>query len=534
MAASALFLKCQSPAAGYIIRFVTKDTRYSGCFLNLRIRKSSNVASQLGTDTYDIVVIGGGSGGLSCAKEAKALGASVVVLDYVLPTPSGVVWGLGGTCVNVGCIPKKLMHQAALLGESIREAEFFGWNVTATDKLNIDWTKLTRAVQDHIKSVNWVTRVALREKKIDYINGQGKFIDKDTIEVVVKDTKKQIRGKNFVIAIGGRPVYPNIQGAIQYGITSDDIFSLNSPPGNTLVIGAGYIGLECAGFLNTFGYPVTVMVRSTVLRSFDRQMADLIKENMKERGVKFLEKSVPLSVEKNDKNLTVAYKNIQTAAVETAEFDTVLFAVGRRALTSEMNIKATGIEIDPESGKIIANNEKTNVPNIYAVGDVLHGKPELTPIAIQAGKLLARRILGQSQEQMDYGIVPTTVFSPLEYGCVGMSEESAIKEFGEEQIEVYHSFYKPTEFAIPQKSTSQCYLKVVTRRYDPKIVLGMHFIGPNAGEVIQGYTAAIKCNITMEKLMSTLGIHPTVSEEFVRLVITKRSGIDPTPQSCCS
>lgn len=165
-------------------------------------------------------------------------------------------------------------------------------------------------------------------------------------------------------------------------------------------------------------------------------MADLVTQNMKERGVTFIDKAVPVSVEKNNKKITVEYKNTQTDAVHKAEFDTVLFATGRRPLTKEMNVKAAGIKVDNETGKIITDNEKTNVPNIYAVGDVLYGKPELTPIAIQAGKLLARRILGKSTELMDYEIVPTTVFSPLEYGCVGMSEESAVSHFGKDDIEV--------------------------------------------------------------------------------------------------
>lgn len=188
---------------------------------------------------YDLVVIGGGSGGLACAKEAVVQGAKVAVLDYVTPTPLGAKWGLGGTCVNVGCIPKKLMHQAALLGEAVHEASAYGWSVDKAT-VKIDWEKLRENVQNHIKSVNWVTRVDLRDKKVEYINGLGYFKDAHTVAAVMKNkTEKVLSAKNVVIAVGGRPRYPDIPGAKELGITSDDIFSLEKPPGKTLVVGAG-------------------------------------------------------------------------------------------------------------------------------------------------------------------------------------------------------------------------------------------------------------------------------------------------------
>lgn len=188
---------------------------------------------------YDLVVIGGGSGGLACAKEAVVQGAKVAVLDYVTPTPLGTKWGLGGTCVNVGCIPKKLMHQAALLGEAVHDASAYGWTVDK-DAVKIDWEKMRENVQNHIKSVNWVTRVDLRDKKVEYINGLGYFKDAHTVAAVMKNkAEKVLTTKNVVIAVGGRPRYPDIPGAREFGITSDDIFSLEKAPGKTLVIGAG-------------------------------------------------------------------------------------------------------------------------------------------------------------------------------------------------------------------------------------------------------------------------------------------------------
>ncbi|CAG9859606.1 unnamed protein product [Phyllotreta striolata] len=483
---------------------------------------------------YDLIVIGGGSGGLAAAKEASNLGAKVCVLDYVTPSPRGSKWGLGGTCVNVGCIPKKLMHQAALLGEAIEDAKSYGWVFPQAENIAHNWETLKEAVQGHIKSVNWVTRVELRDKKVEYINGLGSFLDANTVHAVVKGTERKLTGKYILIAVGGRPRYPNIPGALEYGITSDDIFSLTKPPGKTLVVGAGYIGLECAGFLNGLGYKATVMVRSILLRGFDQQMAQIIEAEMRHKGVNFLHRCIPKKVDKlPDGKLNVTWQNEQKQEFNDV-FDTVLFAIGRRALTQDLHLEKAGVRTAADGEKIDAVDEQSNVPNVYAVGDVLYKRPELTPVAIHAGRLLARRLFADSKQCMDYDNVATTVFSPLEYGCVGLSEEVAIERFGADNVEVYHGYYKPTEFFIPQKNYANCYLKVVAKREDSQKVLGLHFIGPSAGEVIQGFAAAIKLNLTVKDLMETVGIHPTIAEEFTRINITKRSGKDPNPASCCS
>ncbi|XP_053972105.1 thioredoxin reductase 2, mitochondrial isoform X2 [Hylaeus volcanicus] len=484
---------------------------------------------------YDLLVIGGGSGGLAAAKEAVSLGAKVAVFDYVTPSPRGTTWGLGGTCVNVGCIPKKLMHQAALLGEAIHESTFYGWQLPDPKTIQHNWEALRTAVQNHVKSVNWTTRVDLRTKEVEYINAQAYFKDEHTLCGKKKNGEEKLyTARNILIAVGGRPKYPDIPGALEYAITSDDIFSLEKAPGKTLVVGAGYIGLECAGFLNGLGFDATIMVRSIILRGFDQQMANIVAQEMERRGVHFIYQAKPAKIEKqSDGRLLVHWVN-KDGQVHKDVYDTVLFAIGRKALTEELKPENAGLKLVPDTGKIDAVDEQTNVPNIYAVGDVLHKKPELTPVAIHAGRLLARRLFGNSTQQMDYINVATTVFSPLEYSCVGLSEEAAIAIHGEEKIEVYHMYYKPTEFFIPQKDVTNCYLKVVAFRGGDEKILGMHFVGPHAGEVIQGFSAAMKCNLTFPKLKDTVGIHPTIAEEFTRVSITKRSGLDPKPQSCCS
>lgn len=216
-------------------------------------------------------MIGGGSGGLACSKRAAQLGKSVAVCDFVKPTPLGTDWKLGGTCVNVGCIPKKLMHQAALLGEGLKDSESYGWEPTARKH---DWTSMVQNVQDHIHSLNFGYRSELMENGVKYLNAYATFVDAHTVEAVDKKGKKTIiTADQFVVATGGRPRYPDIPGAREFCVTSDDVFSMKTPPGKTLVVGASYVALECAGFIHGVGWETSVMMRSIPLRGFDQQMA---------------------------------------------------------------------------------------------------------------------------------------------------------------------------------------------------------------------------------------------------------------------
>uniref|UniRef100_A0A8B9CCY7 thioredoxin-disulfide reductase (NADPH) n=1 Tax=Anser brachyrhynchus TaxID=132585 RepID=A0A8B9CCY7_9AVES len=472
---------------------------------------------------YDLLVIGGGSGGLACAKEAAQFGRKVAVLDYVEPSPPGTKWGLGGTCVNVGCIPKKLMHQAALLGSALKDAQILS---------------LSALFLFHSCSSSLNVRLCcfLPNRKVKYFNVKGSFSDPHTIRGLTKGGKETIlTAEKIVIATGGRPKYPiHVAGALEYGITSDDLFWLKESPGKTLVVGASYISLECAGFLTGIGLDTTVMMRSIPLRGFDQQMASLVTEYMESYGTKFLKKCIPTKVEKLESNrLQVTWKNTDSGTEETDSFDTVMWAVGRAPDTKALNLETVGVKTNSETGKIIVDaREATSVPHIYAVGDITEGRPELTPTAIAAGKLLAQRLFGQSSELMDYDNVPTTVFTPLEYGCVGLSEEKAVQCYGSDNIEVYHAYYKPLEFTVAERDATQCYMKMVCLREREQRILGLHFIGPNAGEVIQGFALGIKCGATYPQLMKTIGIHPTCAEEITKLHITKRSGLDATVTGC--
>ncbi|XP_058549001.1 thioredoxin reductase 2, mitochondrial isoform X2 [Neofelis nebulosa] len=487
-----------------------------------------------GRQDYNLLVIGGGSGGLACAKEAAQLGMKVAVVDYVEPSPRGTRWGLGGTCVNVGCIPKKLIHQAALLGGMIRDAPHYGWDV-AQPVLH-DWRKMAEAVQNYVKSLNWGHRVQLQDRKVKYFNIKASFVNEHTICGVTKGGKETLlSAEHIVIATGGRPRYPtHIEGALEYGITSDDIFWLKESPGKTLVVGASYVALECAGFLTGLGLDTTVMMRSIPLRGFDQQMSSLVTEYMASQGTRFLKHCTPSRVQKlPDGQLQVTWEDLTSGRENMGTFSTVLWAIGRIPETRSLNLENAGINTSPNSQKILVDaQEATSVPHIYAIGDVAEGRPELTPTAIMAGKLLARRLCGQSLDVMDYSNVPTTVFTPLEYGCVGLSEEEAMARHGEEHVEVYHAYYKPLEFTVAERDASQCYIKMVCLRKPPQLVLGLHFLGPSAGEVTQGFALGIKCGASYEQVMRTVGIHPTCAEEVAKLRISKRSGLDPTVTGC--
>jgi thioredoxin reductase (NADPH) len=480
---------------------------------------------------YDVIVIGGGSGGLACSKEASSQGLKVACLDYVKPSPLGSQWGLGGTCVNVGCIPKKLCHTAALLGEAQRDAAAFGWKLNTTGH---DWNTLVENVQDHIHQINFGSRVELRDKKVDYLNMLGKFVGPHSIECSKPGKpSKTITGKRIVIAVGGRPTPIDVPGG-ELALSSDDIFSYEKPPGKTLVIGASYVALECAGFLTGLGYDTTVMVRSILLRGFDQDMANRIGAFMEGEGTKFIRGCTPSKIEKqaNGKFL-VTWSSKDGATTDSDEFDTVLGAIGRKADTTTLGLESAGVTTD-RNGKISCVNDATNVPHIYAIGDVVTDMLELTPVAIQAGQMLARRMAGVSDLAMDYEKIPTTVFTPLEYGCCGLSEEDAQEKYGA-NLETYHTNFTPLEWALPDptpKHANQCYLKVLCNKDDSMRVVGFHILSPNCGEITQGFATAMKLDATYDDLRDTIGIHPTVAETFTTVAVTKSSGASADAGGC--
>jgi thioredoxin reductase (NADPH) len=397
-----------------------------------------------------------------------------------------------------------------------------------------------------------------------------------------------LTSSRFLVAVGGRPAPLDCEGG-DLAISSDDIFSLEKPPGKTLCVGASYISLECAGFIAGMGYPVTVAVRSILLRGFDRECSDRIDQYMCSRGIEFKRQVTPSKLVKTDDG------RIQVIFSDGSEdvFDTVLVAIGRFADTDKLGLDKVGVKTNPKNRKIVGAFEQSSVSNIYAVGDVLdvrdfflvaisnafqskfaviltqltfrlylwQGTPELTPVAIQAGILLARRLFGGSTEPMDYRNVCTTVFTPIEYACVGYSEDEAISKLGEDNVEVYHREFQPLEWSLShERGGSNAFTKAIVDKINSNKVIGIHFVGPNAGEVMQGYGVAIRKGITYKDLTDTVGIHPTSSgtwtrknnvlplnpnhtsllnlafsccaEEIVTLAVTKRSGEDAAAGGC--
>ena len=484
---------------------------------------------------YEVFVIGGGSGGLACAKKVSEFNVDVGVCDFVKPSATlGTKWGLGGTCVNVGCIPKKLMHTAALCGENLKHfAPSYGWEVHPTP--NCDWATLRQNVLMHIKSLNFGYNVELRQKGVFYHNALAAFdpVDRHKLHLTDKNGEtRTVRAKNIVLAMGGRPTLPdNCPGAQEYGITSDDLFRLEKDPGETCVVGASYVALECAGMLAGIGRPTTVLMRSIPLRGYDQDMAAKVATFMEEVScVEFVRGVVPSRIELNPENgRRVVYWNSPTGEEVSREFDTVLFAIGRTPETAGMNLP---VAMDERSKKVIVDKaHRTDWPFIFALGDIVHGGLELTPVAIHQGVQLAINICSNVPTRpIVTDLVASTVFTPIEYGFCGLSEEAAIERHGEANIEVFHMKFNPLEWTVPHFARDHCYVKVIVDGADR--VIGFHILAPNAGEITQGISIAMRANVTKAMLDETIGIHPTVAEEVTSLSVTKRSGEDPSKGNC--
>jgi len=466
---------------------------------------------------FDLYVIGGGSGGLAAAKVAADLGKTVGVADFVKKSPAGTTWGLGGTCVNVGCIPKKLMHISSLYREVQGDMAGLGWDT----KSSHSWEEMISKVNNYIKSLQWGAKTDLRSKKVKYHNAYATFVDAHTLQLEDGSGNiTKITADKIIVACGGRPNLGGYPGAEECCISSDDIFWKKTAPGKTLVVGASYIALECAGFIAGLGFDTTVMVRSILLRGFDQECADKIGTYMESHGVNFARGKVPTKFEKIG-DQTRVYVDGKVYG----DYDTVLLAIGRTGCAGLLNLEAAGVNYDAKSGKITGcKNEQTNVENIYAVGDVLEGLPELTPVAIQAGRLLVRRLFDGKTKQMDYTDIATTVFTPIEYGAIGMSEEEAKDKLGDSLV-IYHGYGKHLEWnTSTERVDDKGYFKVLCDRANNEKVVGVHMLGNNVGEMIQGLGVAMKAGFTKEHLDDTVGIHPTFAEGYTTLTEIKQEG----------
>jgi glutathione reductase (NADPH) len=448
------------------------------------------------TRTFDLVVIGGGSGGLACAQRAVEYGAKVALVESAR---------LGGTCVNVGCVPKKVMWNAAQIAHAAHDAPHYGFDLSLAGH---DWGALRAARDAYIQRLNGIYERNLANRKVELVRGHGRFTAVG--EVRVGDCT--LEAPQVVIATGGRPLVPAIPGA-HFGITSDGFFALESRPARVAVVGSGYIAVELAGVFAALGSAVSLVLRrDRVLRHFDAMLGDTLMKIMRDDGMDLVTHALPRALERDvDGSLRLLTADGRTLG----PWDCVIWAIGREPLVDELGLDRAGVSLD-ESGHIAVDPfQRTNVAGIHAIGDVT-GRALLTPVAIAAGRRLADRLFGgMTERRLDYSNIPTVVFSHPPIGTVGLSEQEARDRHGAADVKVYTSGFVPMYHALtPRKPRAE--MKLVTVGAEQRIV-GCHVIGAGADEMLQGFAVAVKMGATKRDFDETVAIHPTSAEEFVTM-----------------
>lgn len=449
------------------------------------------------TKHYDYLAIGGGSGGIASINRAASYGKKCAIIEAK---------HLGGTCVNVGCVPKKVMWYGAQIAEAIHQyAPDYGFDL---DVKTFDYAKLVESRQAYIGRIHTSYQNVLAKNNIDVIQGFAKFVNANTVEI----NGEQITADHILIATGGRPSRPNIKGA-ELGIDSNGVFELTRLPKRIAIVGAGYIAVELAGVFNSFGVETHLFVRQhSPLRQFDPLIVETLLEVMNQDGIQLHTQAIPQEVGKNtDGSLTLSLQDGRQT-----EVDCLVWAIGREPATDVINLQATGVETNERGFIKVDKFQNTNVKGIYAVGDIIEGGIELTPVAVAAGRRLSERLFNNKpNEHLDYNLVPTVVFSHPPIGTIGLTEPQAIAQYGEENVKVYKSSFTPMYSAITQHR-QPCRMKLVCVGKEEKVV-GLHGIGFGVDEMIQGFAVAIKMGATKADFDNTVAIHPTGSEEFVTM-----------------
>jgi glutathione-disulfide reductase len=443
---------------------------------------------------FDLIAIGGGSGGLAVAERAAAAGKSAAIIE---------AHSIGGTCVNNGCVPKKVMWYAANLAHAVDDAGGFG---IPAQRGKCDWGRLATARDDYISGINAYWNSYVEELGISYIQGYASFVDHRTLKV----GEHYYTAEHIVIASGGQPLVPPVAGA-SLGITSDDFFALSEQPQKVAVIGGGYIGVELGGVLAALGSAVTlVALEERLLEQFDTMISRVLESEMRRQGIALHTAFEVTALAKAADGIVLE----SASGVSLAGFDTVIWAVGRRPSTWRLNLDAAGVATTPSGFITVDSHENTNVPGIYAIGDVT-GRTALTPVAIAAGRRLAARLFeDQPESKVDYADIPSVVFSHPPVGTVGITEQQARRRYGA-GVTVYTSEFTPMRHALaPHASTTA--MKLVCAGADERIV-GIHIIGDNADEMLQGFAVALKMGATKADFDSTIAIHPTSAEELVTM-----------------
>ncbi len=449
------------------------------------------------TKHYDYLAIGGGSGGIASINRAASYGKKCAIIEAK---------ALGGTCVNVGCVPKKVMWYGAQIAEAIHQyAPDYGFDLQVN---KFDFAKLVESRQAYISRIHTSYHNVLAKNNVDVIQGFAKFVNANTVEV----NGEHITADHILIATGGRPSRPAIPGE-EYGIDSDGVFALSELPKRVAVVGAGYIAVELAGVMNSFGVKTHLFVRQHApLRHFDPLIVDTLLEVIQQDGIQLHTQAIPQEVVKNaDGSLTIKLEDGRSQ-----EVDCLIWAIGRHPATDTINLEASGVETNARGFVKVDKYQNTNVKGIYAVGDIIEGGIELTPVAVAAGRRLSERLFNNKpNEHLDYNLVPTVVFSHPPIGTIGLTELKAIEQYGEENVKVYKSSFTPMYSAVTQHR-QPCRMKLVCVGKEEKIV-GLHGIGFGVDEMIQGFAVAIKMGATKADFDNTVAIHPTGSEEFVTM-----------------
>ena len=446
------------------------------------------------SEKFDLLVIGGGSGGLAHAQRAAEYGVKAAVVEYQ---------PLGGTCVNVGCVPKKVMWYASHLSHDLSHAVDYGYDLKVEGH---NWGALKARRDAYIKRLNDIYGNNLDKRGVTHIVGAARMVDAHTVVV----DGHEYTAERIVIATGGRPIMPTIPGA-EYGITSDGFFELEEQPKRVLIAGSGYVAVELAGVFSGLGSETQIVVRKdSVLRSFDKMLSQELMDTMRKDGIALDTGVIPSALTQTDDGLILSAEDGR----EFGPVDAVVWAVGRAPNTDTLDLDKAGVILDQGGFVVTDKLQQTNVENIFALGDVT-GRAALTPVAIAAGRRLADRLFADMKDRyLDYDLIPTVIFSHPTIGTVGMTEDEARAEYGDD-MKVYTSGFTPMFYALGDVK-GRSVMKLVTAGADERVV-GLHVFGAGADEMLQGFAVAMRMGATKKDFDDTVAIHPTNSEEVVTM-----------------
>lgn len=463
---------------------------------------------------FDLFVIGAGSGGVRAARFSANFGAKVGICELPFhPISSEVIGGVGGTCVIRGCVPKKILVYGASFGGELEDARSYGWELH--ENIDFNWKKLLQKKTDEILRLNGIYKRLLSNAGVKLYEGEGKIVGPNEVEVTQLDgTKLSYSAKHILISTGSRAQRPPIPGQ-ELAITSDEALSLEELPKHAVVLGGGYIAVEFASIWRGMGSTVDLLFRKELpLRGFDDEMRTVVARNLEGRGINLHPRTTIKELIKSEEGIKVITDHGEEIVV-----DVVLFATGRAPNTKRLNLKAVGVEVDQTGAVKVDENSRTNIPSIWAVGDVTN-RMNLTPVALMEGTCFAKTVFGGQPCKPDYRDVPCAVFCIPPLSVVGLSEEQAIEQ-GKGDILVFTSSFNPMRNTISGRQEKTLMKLVVDAETDK--VLGASMCGPDAAEIMQGIAVALKCGATKAQFDSTVGIHPSSAEEFVTMrSVTRR------------